>query len=435
MKHDASIRKATAKVELIAKKSNRKSAVSVLDRLEKKAKSSKKTKTVTIIPKVESKIKKNKSNKLVQAIKPKVKKAEVVAFVKASKSKIAATNKPEIQKLKTTSSVSKTKAAEKKIKPNKTVQAIKLKAKTKQITVVSAPKSKTRKIKPVASAKQIKIVEKKKISSTPIKKAKLKVLDKPIKSKNAKPATKNLPVKKSKIFEKKGKQNTVAQKTKAQPKNTKAVKTVQVAKPKSRKTALVKPAIKVEDKKSKIKSTMSGKAIAVKIIKPEKKQISFPALAKTIRLERNKVIKSKTQKNEPIVPAKKAKAVETETVNLPVEKRLIKKKNKPIGSAIFRGRKDRYDFKVFPLDNDFEDVSAIYVISRRKIDREKKGHHALVCIGQTDSVLGEIKRHKNKCIKKHNANVISILPEANVNKRIKIEEDLRAAHAIACNIV
>jgi len=57
-----------------------------------------------------------------------------------------------------------------------------------------------------------------------------------------------------------------------------------------------------------------------------------------------------------------------------------------------------------------------------------------VCIGQTDSVLGEIKRHKIKCIKKHNANVISILPEADVKKRLKIEEDLRAAHAVACNI-
>lgn len=110
------------------------------------------------------------------------------------------------------------------------------------------------------------------------------------------------------------------------------------------------------------------------------------------------------------------------------------KKNKPIGAAVFRGKKERYDFQVYELDAEFVDVPAIYVISKRKTDKQKRAHHALVCIGQTDSILGEIKKHKNKCIKKHNANVISILPEENEKKRLKIEEDLKAAHAIACNI-
>ena len=80
-------------------------------------------------------------------------------------------------------------------------------------------------------------------------------------------------------------------------------------------------------------------------------------------------------------------------------------------------------------------VSGIYVISKRKTDRNKRAHHALVCIGQTDSVAGEIKRHAKKCIKKYQANVISILPERSEKKRLKIEEDLKSAHSIACGAI
>lgn len=115
-------------------------------------------------------------------------------------------------------------------------------------------------------------------------------------------------------------------------------------------------------------------------------------------------------------------------------RKLKPKDKKPIGAAIFRGKKERYDFQVYAIDAEIEDVSAIYVISKRKLDKQKRGHHALVCIGQTDSISGEITKHKNKCIKKHNANVISILPESSEKKRLKIEEDLKAAHSVACGI-
>ena len=66
---------------------------------------------------------------------------------------------------------------------------------------------------------------------------------------------------------------------------------------------------------------------------------------------------------------------------------------------------------------------------------EKISEALLVCIGQTESVLGEIKRHKKgKCVKKYQANVISILPEENEKKRLRIETDLKAAHTIVCTL-
>lgn len=111
------------------------------------------------------------------------------------------------------------------------------------------------------------------------------------------------------------------------------------------------------------------------------------------------------------------------------------KKAKPIGSAIFRGVKERYDFKVFELGDVFEPIPAVYIISKRKTDRRKKGHHALICIGETASVSDELKRHrKGKCVKKHQANVVSLLPEADEKARLKIENDLKAAHSVVCNL-
>ncbi len=110
-----------------------------------------------------------------------------------------------------------------------------------------------------------------------------------------------------------------------------------------------------------------------------------------------------------------------------------KRKLKSFGAAIFRGKKTRYDFQVFPFDGEFEDAAAIFIISRRKVDNKKRAHHRMVCIGQTDSVLDELKKHrKGKCFKQFQANAISILREENEQKRLKIEADLKSAHQIPC---
>lgn len=112
----------------------------------------------------------------------------------------------------------------------------------------------------------------------------------------------------------------------------------------------------------------------------------------------------------------------------------VRKKSPKISEAIFRGKKTLYNFEVFPLAAEFEDASAIYVISKRKTDKRGKGHHAFVCIGQTDSILNELKKHKKaKCLKQHAANVICVLKETNEEKRQRIEADLKAAHSMVCN--
>ena len=110
-----------------------------------------------------------------------------------------------------------------------------------------------------------------------------------------------------------------------------------------------------------------------------------------------------------------------------------KKKSPKISEAIFRGKKTLYNFEVFPIDVEFEATPAVYIISKRKLDSSGKAHHSLICIGQTDSIVNELKRHKKgKCVKKLKANVISLLVNKEENERLKIEEDLKTAHTIPC---
>ena len=110
-----------------------------------------------------------------------------------------------------------------------------------------------------------------------------------------------------------------------------------------------------------------------------------------------------------------------------------KEKSLRISEAVFSGKKTTYNFEVFPLDIEFQETPAVFIISRRKIDKLGKGHHKMICIGQTESIVKEIKKHKKgKCLKQNKANVISILAEADEKIRLKIEEDLRSAHTIPC---
>ncbi len=277
------------------------------------------------------------------------------------------------------------------------VSAPKIKPPTKKLkTVDSAEKSrlKNQKLKPSVSAQKTKSAENKKPRTT---------------SFNAvKP-----PIKKVKSL--------VSVKAKTKSAKLQPIVSVKKTKAKSVKSKAV------ENKFPKTKLSESPKSQSIKSASSRAKV----ALFENKRTPKNAKLTGKSQ-TTPIVKVVENKP---EPKELPLPPKPIKKKAKPICSAVFRGKKDRYGFEVFPLDAEFEDVSAIYVISKRKIDKRKKGHHALVCIGQTESLLGEIKRHKQgKCVKKYQANVISILPEENEKKRLRIETDLKAAHTVVCNL-
>lgn len=216
---------------------------------------------------------------------------------------------------------------------------------------------------------------------------------------------------------------------------------VSVSTPKTKRTVAV-------DQPAKQKKEKIVPPVSVKNLKPEKERVLTTTVNKKVKAagkkaeivipainakSENKAKAAKNSENKPKAAKKKVEK-KIEIIIPPITPKPVKKKIKPIGSAVVRGKTGRYDFEVFPLDAELKDGSAIYVISKRITDKGGRGHHKFVCIGQTESLLGEIKKHKkDKCIKNHKANVICLLREESETNRVKIETDLREAHTIFCN--
>ena len=344
------------------------------------------------------------------------------------KTKLAAkqTAKPKTKKiaLKTSAKVIKSSAQKSKpISPIKKIAAVK--KQIKKIVAVQKTKPKTTTAKSKVSAKPI--------AKTPVKTAKSQSLKVAVRTTKAqKPKVKTTAsLTKIKTVHQKAKPITAAKK----PKNIKKPRPIVTAKPVQRKK--IKPNVQVKKVNRPAKkiqpiaaNKVAKKAAKAKPVIPIKKvgrlmQKLKPAISSATLRKPNPKIK-KTAAVGKIKPVEKV----IEATMPPKPKN---RKARPISSAVFRGKKERYDFKVFALNEKFEPIPAVYIISKRKTDRHKRGHHALICIGETASISDELKRHrKGKCVKKHAANVVSILPEADEKMRLKIETDLKAAHAIPC---
>ena len=104
-----------------------------------------------------------------------------------------------------------------------------------------------------------------------------------------------------------------------------------------------------------------------------------------------------------------------------------------LSDALFRGESAIHTFKVYPLTAAITDQPAVFIISRRITDRRGKGHHAAVCIGETESTLSEFRKHKkSKCIKDNASNVVCILRERDPKVREEVLGDLVAGRSFVC---
>ena len=111
-----------------------------------------------------------------------------------------------------------------------------------------------------------------------------------------------------------------------------------------------------------------------------------------------------------------------------------RKRTSKISEAVFRGRRSFYSFEVFPLTaKDIEDAAGVFIISRRRTDKFGSGHHATICVGETRSILAEIRRHKRaKCVKQTAANVVCFLREEKPETRLGVVEDLISSRTFNC---
>jgi len=104
-----------------------------------------------------------------------------------------------------------------------------------------------------------------------------------------------------------------------------------------------------------------------------------------------------------------------------------------LGEAVFRGAGGLYTFDVFPLTTDIRDSGAVFIISRRIMDRSRSGHHRTICIGESGSIVSEIKKHKRaKCAKTYEANAVCILRDEDRKARAQVIDDLVAARSFEC---
>ena len=104
-----------------------------------------------------------------------------------------------------------------------------------------------------------------------------------------------------------------------------------------------------------------------------------------------------------------------------------------LADAIFKGSRREHIFKVYPLGAPITDHPAVFIISRRIIDNRGKGHHVAMCIGETDSTVAELKKHRRaKCVKDNSSNAICILREKDVTVRATIMDDIVANRTFAC---
>ena len=110
-----------------------------------------------------------------------------------------------------------------------------------------------------------------------------------------------------------------------------------------------------------------------------------------------------------------------------------KKRIRKLSTAVFRGSRTEYNFDVYPISTSITDHAVVFIFSRRKVDKKGRAHHAVSCVGETQSIISEIKRHKRaRCVKGNEANVVCILKEPDRATRSGVLEDISTARAFSC---
>ncbi len=105
-----------------------------------------------------------------------------------------------------------------------------------------------------------------------------------------------------------------------------------------------------------------------------------------------------------------------------------------IATATFNGKTKAYNFDVYPANTSFNAVGAVYIFSRRTVNADGKGSHALLYIGETESLKDRIPNHEKwACVRQENVNCICVHRDDNSVSRRAKESDLIAGNNTPCN--
>jgi hypothetical protein len=110
-----------------------------------------------------------------------------------------------------------------------------------------------------------------------------------------------------------------------------------------------------------------------------------------------------------------------------------RKRIRKLSTAVFRGSRSEYNFDVYPITPAITDHAVVFIFSRRKLDKNGHAHHAVSCVGETQSIVSEIKKHRrSRCVKGNEANVVCILKEGDRTTRAGVLEDIASVRAFSC---
>ena len=114
-------------------------------------------------------------------------------------------------------------------------------------------------------------------------------------------------------------------------------------------------------------------------------------------------------------------------------KRPRKVRSSKISEAVFLGKKHSYTFDVYPMTAEIPESAAVFIFSRRKVTKSGHVSHAVSCIGETDSVPVELKKHKRaRCVKQNESNVVCVLREDSGKSRNSVLADISEARTFGC---
>jgi hypothetical protein len=93
----------------------------------------------------------------------------------------------------------------------------------------------------------------------------------------------------------------------------------------------------------------------------------------------------------------------------------------------------RYQFEVYPRNQTFNAVGAVYAVTKRTL-QVGQGIHDVLYIGETGDLSTRFAdHHKNDCFDRHGANCICTHVDASEASRLRKEADLVAKYGPICN--
>ena len=95
---------------------------------------------------------------------------------------------------------------------------------------------------------------------------------------------------------------------------------------------------------------------------------------------------------------------------------------------------EQYRFEVYPKDSIWNEVAAVYLVTKRTIKPDGIGSHVHIYIGETENLKNRFASHdKEGCFTKHGANCVCVLQVSSGQARLAIEADILAGSDWPCN--